>query len=110
MKTNNLLSLAIAASLGLGASAILSTSAFAQDSEVEDSKYKDDRLLEEVVVTGSAIRRGDLENTLPIQIIDQDMIKASGALTATELIAKVPAMHPKPQNPELLKLKFLIEV
>jgi len=88
MKIKNLLSLAIVASLGLGTSAILSTSAFAQEPEADD-----DRLLEEVVVTGSAIRRGDLENTLPIQIIDQDMIKASGALTATELIAKVPAMQ-----------------
>ena len=69
MKIKNLLSLAIVASLGLGTSAILSTSAFAQEPEADD-----DRLLEEVVVTGSAIRRGDLENTLPFQIIDQDMI------------------------------------
>ena len=93
MKINNLLSLAIVAGLGLGASAILSTSAFAQDSEVEDSKYKDERLLEEVVVTGSAIRRGDLENTLPIQIIDEMAIKQSGVSTTAELIAKVPAMQ-----------------
>jgi iron complex outermembrane receptor protein len=84
------LPLAIIATLGLSMAAFVSTSAFAQDPDDEEDETL---YLEEVIVTGSAIRRGDLENTLPIQIISQEMIQASGVLTATELIAKVPAMQ-----------------
>jgi iron complex outermembrane receptor protein len=83
------LTVAISATLALGASASWSSSAFAQEqSEVDDSA-----LLEEVIVTGSAIRRSDLDNTLPIQIISEMDIKASGVTTTSELVAKIPAMQ-----------------
>jgi iron complex outermembrane receptor protein len=53
----------------------------------------DSALLEEVIVTGSAIRRSDLDTTLPIQIITEMDIKQSGVTNTAELIAKVPAMQ-----------------
>ena len=60
--------------------------------QAQDQEAADD-IIEEVVVTGSAIKRVDLENTLPIQIITEQDIKQSGVTTTTELIAKVPAMQ-----------------
>ena len=67
MMKRNLLTLSIAATLGLSMSALVSTSLMAQEQPEAD----DDLMLEEVIVTGSAIRRDDLENTLPIQIITE---------------------------------------
>lgn len=89
MMKRNLLTLSIAATLGLSMSALVSTSLMAQEQPEAD----DDLMLEEVIVTGSAIRRDDLENTLPIQIITEADIRAQGVTTTSELIAKVPAMQ-----------------
>ena len=89
MINNKLLNVAISATLALGASAFLSTSVLAQEVRETD----DELLLEEVIVTGSAIRRNDLENTLPIQIITEQDIKAQGITNTADLIAAVPAMQ-----------------
>lgn len=89
MMNKKFLTVAISATLALGASAFMSTSVLAQEVESDE----DELLLEEVIVTGSAIRREDLENTLPIQIITEEDIKAQGVTTTAELIAKVPAMQ-----------------
>jgi iron complex outermembrane receptor protein len=89
MTNNKLLNAAISAALALGASAFLSTSVLAQEVRETD----DELLLEEVIVTGSAIRRNDLENTLPIQIITEQDIKAQGITNTADLIASVPAMQ-----------------
>jgi len=82
--------LAIIATLGLSMAAFVSTSAFAQD---QDDEEDETLYLEEIIVTGSAIRRSDLENTLPIQIITEQQIKASGVGNTAELMAKIPAMQ-----------------
>ncbi len=49
--------------------------------------------IEEVVVTGSAIVREDLEGSLPIQILDVADIARTGVTNTGDLIAQLPAMQ-----------------
>jgi iron complex outermembrane recepter protein len=49
--------------------------------------------LEEIVVTGSAIVRDDLNSALPIQIITEDQITRRGIKNAADLIENIPAMQ-----------------
>ena len=41
--------------------------------------WSEDEKIEEVVVTGSYIKRSSFEGTKPIQVIDQEAIRRSGA-------------------------------
>jgi iron complex outermembrane receptor protein len=59
----------------------------------DEQAVEEDLAIEEVIVTGSAIRRADLDNTLPIQTISEMQIKQSGVTSTSELIAKIPAMQ-----------------
>jgi iron complex outermembrane receptor protein len=49
------------------------------------------RTLEGVLVTGSNVRRADLETALPVQIITREDIERSGATTPAALLNLVPA-------------------
>lgn len=49
--------------------------------------------IEEVVVTGSAIVREDLEGSLPIQILDVADIARTGVTNTGDLVAQLPAMQ-----------------
>ncbi len=49
--------------------------------------------LEEVIVTGSAIRRVDLEQALPVTVLNAADIRATGVTNVNELIEKLPAMQ-----------------
>ena len=46
----------------------------------------DDEIIEEVIVTGSHIRRSSFEGTKPIQIIDQETIKRIGASQTVDVL------------------------
>ena len=70
----NTLSLAVKSALGLTVAAML-TPAVAQ----EDTKDIDVSSVEEVVVTGSRIKRLDPELSVPVQVFNNDYIKNSGA-------------------------------
>lgn len=59
--------------------------ALAQDEDVTE--------LEEIVVTGTAIKRANLDSALPIQTITSDEFKRQGITNAGDLIASVPAMQ-----------------
>lgn len=52
-----------------------------------------DEILEEVVVTGSAIRRIDGEASLPVQVLDSEAIARTGATSVVDLIQRLPAMQ-----------------
>ena len=54
---------------------------------------EDEAVLEEIVVTGTAIKRANLDSALPIQTITQDEFKREGITNAGDLIASVPAMQ-----------------
>ena len=75
-------SLSVAA-LAAATSMTLGTPAFAQDT-VE---------LEEVIVTGSAIKRPDLDGALPIDVLNIDDIERIGITNAADLVEKIPSMQ-----------------
>ena len=49
--------------------------------------------LEEITVTGTAIKRSNLNSALPIQTITADQFQREGITNAGDLIANVPAMQ-----------------
>jgi len=53
----------------------------------------DEEILEEIITTGSAIKRVDLNNALPVQVITADQLDRQGITNAGDLIENVPAMQ-----------------
>lgn len=49
--------------------------------------------LEEVVVTGSAIKRKDLEGALPLDVLSADQIERTGITNVADLVEKIPSMQ-----------------
>ena len=82
-KINILTSVVRNAVLGLGlASALPFSAALAQEQAVD-----------EIIVTGSLIKREDLDSALPIQVFTAADIKRTGVTTAADLMNKLPAMQ-----------------
>lgn len=54
--------------------------------------------IETVVITGSNIRRANLEKTIPITVIDQNAIEVRGALLPSELLTSLPSVANLPEN------------
>lgn len=82
----NLLSNAVR--LGLTASAVslmglVSAPVFAQDEEAADDEGK---TMERIEVTGSRIKRADVEGSLPITVIDRQDIDASGDTNVADFL------------------------
>src|SRR4051812_35399743 len=73
------------AALLLGA---VSLPALAQDEKAPAGSEK----LETIVVTGSRIRRVDLETSSPVVTIDKAAIEKSGKLTVGDLVQEMPAI------------------
>jgi len=84
MLRKNRLTLAVSTAIGLTTAAVLPFTAQAQEQEP---------MLEEVVVTGSMIKRVDLDNALPVQVLNADEIARVGIINAGDLMEKVPAMQ-----------------
>lgn len=49
--------------------------------------------LEEIVVTGSAIKRPDLDGALPLDVLDVDEIERTGITNVADLVEKIPSMQ-----------------
>jgi len=56
------------------------------------------RTVDTVVVTGSNIRRANLETTIPITVIDERAIEIRGALLPSELLTSLPSVTNLPEN------------
>jgi outer membrane receptor protein involved in Fe transport len=86
--------------LALGALVIGScgTAAFAQDAGANQAKSK---TLETVTVTGSLIRRVDVETASPVVTIDRAAIQATGRQTLGDLVQQLPAMTGGNVNPQV---------
>ncbi|WP_444919063.1 TonB-dependent receptor plug domain-containing protein [Microbulbifer sp. JMSA003] len=78
----NLISAAVRSALGLAAIAVLNPALAQQD---ESQAYDADQV-EEVVVTGSRIKRIDPELAVPVQVFNSDYIKNSGASSIQEFL------------------------
>jgi len=85
------LAMAVSAALGFSAAATIPSMVYAQNDQ--PPAVADENMLEEIIVTGSAIRRTELENTLPIQVLTAADIGRTGVTSAANLMAKIPAMQ-----------------
>ncbi len=84
MSNINNLSAAIRLALFAGAATVFAAPAFAQKDETSDKEKATE--METMVVTGSRIKRADIEGALPVQIIDRESIDASGDISVAELL------------------------
>jgi outer membrane receptor protein involved in Fe transport len=92
MSTNSKLQTAVRLALGVSAGALavsVAPSAFAQDSGADD-------VIEEIVTTGSRIKRADLESASPVTVIDQDDILVTGVTDVGQLLQRLPSMGGSP--------------
>ncbi|HET7268371.1 MAG TPA: TonB-dependent receptor [Oleiagrimonas sp.] len=96
---------AIAVALSAGVAGLLATpmtahAAAAQASEQDQAQAANAQELKGVIVTGSHIRRVDMETANPVLRVGHDQIEATGALTIGELMQHLPAMTGGALNPQ----------
>ena len=92
MSSNNKLQTAIHLALGLSAGVFALSAVpdvFAQDAE-------EDMAIEEVIVTGSRIRRADIDSASPVTILDREDIMAAGVTDVGSLLQSIPSMSGSP--------------
>ena len=77
--------LLLATSIGSGSLAISPAYSFAEDAENATETF------EEVVVTGSRIKRKDLAGVGPVTVMTQQMIKNTGITSMETLLQRLPA-------------------
>jgi len=97
-------SVRLALSLGMLAAGTYGTAAFAQDapstSAAPTADQSKSKTLETVTVTGSLIRRVDVETASPVVTIDRAQIQATGKQTLGDLVQQLPAMTGGAVNPQ----------
>jgi outer membrane receptor protein involved in Fe transport len=86
----------LALSLGVAAAAAPLASAQAQTPDNQNSQS-----LETIVVTGSNIRRVDIETANPVVTIDRAQIQASGKVNLGDLVQQLPSMGGAPLTPQV---------
>lgn len=94
MLTTNKLQSAVRLALGVSAGAFavsIAPSALAQDSGAENVEP-----IEEIVTTGSRIKRADLDSASPVTVIDQDDILVTGMTDVGDLLQRLPSMSGSP--------------
>lgn len=88
MSSNHKLRAAVRLGLGMGAGALAfgaAPIASAQDSAATES-------IEEITVTGSRIKRADLDSASPVTVLDRDDILAAGVTDIGKLLSRMPSM------------------
>ena len=76
------------------ASALACGGAQAQDPGSEAPAPEDEKIVEEVVVTGTRIKRRDFESPSPLVTIDREALEFSGQPTLEEYLNQMPQMQP----------------
>src|SRR5579859_5688651 len=98
-------SVRLALSLGMLAASAYGSAAFAQDTQSQSNTPPPDqtksKTLETVTVTGSLIRRVDVETSSPVVTIDRAQILATGKQTLGDLVQQLPAMTGGNANPQV---------
>ncbi len=90
---NSKLSSAIRFALGLSAIALI-PNVFAQ--EAEDATEDADATLEEVIVTGSRIKRANIDSASPVTVIDRADMEITGLTDVGDLLQSIPSMSGSP--------------
>lgn len=96
----------LALSFGAVIAVGMSGTAFAQDTsssstDSANQPAKKTSTLDTVVVTGSNIRRVDLETSNPVQVIDRAAIQQSGKQTLGDLVQEIPSVAGAGANPRV---------
>src|SRR5437868_6546638 len=86
------------AGASVAALGFIGTPAFSQDAASADQKGQ---ALDTIVVTGSNIRRVDIETANPVVTIDRAAIQQSGKLTLGDLVQDLPAVTGPVTNPRV---------
>ncbi len=94
--STNILRRAVHIALAAAAAAPITDTAFAQDQQESAASE-----IGTVVVTGSRIRRVDLETASPVYTLDRDSIEASGVQTMGDLLQQVPSVAGAATNPQV---------
>lgn len=99
-------SVRLALSLGMLAASAYGSAAFAQDAQSQTNTpapadQTKSKTLETVTVTGSLIRRVDVETSSPVVTIDRSQIQATGKQTLGDLIQQLPSMTGGNVNPQV---------
>lgn len=96
MSTNSNLKLAIQFALGLstGALAFGAPNVFAQDADEQDAD--EDVMIEEVIITGSRIKRADIDSASPVTVIDRAQMEITGLTDVGDLLQSMPSMSGSP--------------
>ena len=76
----------LALMIGSGFIGLMSISAFSAEKVIEED-------VERIEITGSAIKRTDLEGALPVTVITDVQIERSGVESVAELMQQLPAMQ-----------------
>ncbi len=93
MQPKKQLSFAISAALGLTTSFVVSNVALAQDQQSDENS---DTTLEEVIVTGSRIKRANLESANPVTVVDRAQMEVTGLTDVGDLLQSIPSMSGSP--------------
>ena len=102
--STNKLTASVRTALSIGAvlAAGFALPAFAQDTAPQKSAdQKDATTLQTITVTGSHIRRVDLETSNPVVTIDAAQIKATGKMTLGDIVQQLPAVTGGNTNPQV---------
>src|SRR6478609_3590644 len=83
--------------MALAALGLVPTAAFAQDAPQDQNNQQ----LETITVTGSNIRRVDIETSNPVITIDRAAIQKTGKLTLGDLVQQLPAVTGPNTNPQV---------
>lgn len=96
MPTNLKFQTAIHIALGVSVGALASSYvpiAFAQDA---DDQEAEESRLEEVTVTGSRIRRADIDSASPVTVIDREDLEITGLTDVGDFLQSMPSMSGSP--------------
>jgi iron complex outermembrane receptor protein len=77
-------SIRLALAAGVVATVFSSSSLFAQEAEITEEEVSE--TVERVTVTGSRIKRADMEGALPVTVIDREAIEFSGQTSVADLL------------------------
>jgi len=96
--SSNELFKAVRFSLYAGASAVVG---YAAPALAQDAQDQSNQQLETITVTGSNIRRVDIETSNPVITIDRAAIQKTGKLTLGDLVQQLPAVTGPNVNPQV---------
>jgi iron complex outermembrane receptor protein len=101
MSSNLTIRQAVGLAVGAAGTAAFSPLTMAADAAGPAADQGPDTTLQEVVVTGSRIRRVDVETASPVLVIDSQYIQQSGIQSVGDLVQQIPSVSGKNTNPSV---------